>query len=45
MKVLLDTCVLSELNRENGLEAVRTAVEEIPEGDTFISVITKLQKE
>lgn len=40
MKVLLDTCVLSEVNRENGLEAVRTAVEEIPEEHTFISVIT-----
>ena len=35
MKVLLDTCVLSEVNRENGLETVRTAVEEIPEEHTL----------
>ena len=40
MRVLLDTCVLSELNRKNGSGNVRQAVSELPEGATFISVVS-----
>ncbi len=40
MRVLLDTCVLSELNRKNGNPSVRRSVEEIAQDDLFLSVIT-----
>lgn len=40
MKVLLDTCVLSELRREAGNPAVRKAVESFADPDLSISVLT-----
>lgn len=40
MKTLLDTCVLAELRRPEGLLEVKAAVSEIPEADLYISVIT-----
>ena len=40
MKVLLDTCVISELHRANAEPKVRSAVESLGEADTFLSVIT-----
>jgi len=40
MKVLLDTCVLSELRRSNGNPHVREVVESIPDTDIFLSVLT-----
>ena len=40
MRVLLDTCVLSELDREGGSDNVRQAVSELPEGATFISAVS-----
>ena len=40
MKVLLDTCVLSELRRSDGNPRVRMAVENCPDSDLFISVLT-----
>ncbi len=40
MKVLLDTCVLSELNRAQGSQSVRLQVMQIAEEDTFISAVT-----
>lgn len=40
MRVLLDTCVLSELRHPKGLSAVRDAVAAIPDDQLFISVIT-----
>lgn len=40
MRVLLDTCVLSELRRKNGSEAVKKAVETISAEDLYVSVIT-----
>lgn len=40
MKVLLDTCVVSELRRENGNPAVRKAVESLADSDLYVSVLT-----
>ncbi|HEU5023235.1 MAG TPA: type II toxin-antitoxin system VapC family toxin [Bryobacteraceae bacterium] len=40
MRVLLDTCVLSELQDPRGSAAVRNTVESIEDGDLFISVIS-----
>ncbi len=41
MRVLLDTCVLSELNRQDGgLKEVRDAVSQISDDAVFISVVT-----
>ena len=40
MKVLLDTCVLSELRHPKGNPAVRRAVEVLGEEDLFISVVS-----
>ena len=38
MRVLLDTCVLSELRHPKGSPAVRAAVEALNEEDLFVSV-------
>lgn len=40
MRVLLDTCVLSEIRQPDGNRNVRRAVEEIADEDLYISVIT-----
>lgn len=40
MRVLLDTCVLSELYKPSPLETVRQAVLDIPDENLYISVIT-----
>jgi toxin FitB len=40
VKTLLDTCVISELQRENGNPAVRKAVTAIAPGDLFLSALT-----
>ena len=40
MRVLLDTCVLSELRHPKGHRAVRQAVEALNEEDLFVSVIS-----
>lgn len=40
MKVLLDTCVISELRRANAEPKVRSAIERLDEADTFLSIIT-----
>ena len=40
MKVLLDTCVLSELQRPNGNPAVKEAVGKLADDDIFVSVLT-----
>lgn len=40
MRVLLDTCVLSELRRNIGSEAVREAVSSISDENLYISVLT-----
>jgi predicted nucleic acid-binding protein len=40
MKVLLDTCVLSELRRSDGDPRVRKAVEDLPDSDLYVSVLT-----
>jgi predicted nucleic acid-binding protein len=40
MKVLLDTCVLSDLRRSDGNPRVRITVENYPDSDLFISVLT-----
>ena len=40
MKVILDTCVLSELNRAQCPESVRRQVEAIAEEEIFISAVT-----
>lgn len=40
MRVLLDTCVLSELYRPAPQEAVRVAVDLLPDEHLFLSVIT-----
>ena len=40
MRVLLDTCVLSELYKPAPLEAVRDAVVALPDENLYISVIT-----
>lgn len=41
MRVLLDTCVLSELNRQGGgAQQVRQAVSELADGAIFLSVVS-----
>lgn len=40
MKVLLDTCVLSDLRRSDGNPRVRMSVENYPDSDLFISVLS-----
>ncbi len=40
MRVLLDTCVLSELRKPQADVGVRQAVDEIPDDDLFVSVIS-----
>ena len=40
MKVLLDTCVLSELRRSDGDPRVRKAVEDLPDSDLYVSVLS-----
>lgn len=40
MRVLLDTCILSELRHPNGNDSVRGAVSDLRTEDLFISVIS-----
>ncbi len=40
MRVLLDTCVLSEIRKPDGNRSVRRAVDEIADDDLYISVIS-----
>ena len=40
MRVLIDTCVLSELRKPQADAGVRQTVNEIPDEDLFVSVIT-----
>ncbi len=40
MRILLDTCVLSELRRPKGHAAVRRAVEAADDRDLFVSVLS-----
>ena len=40
MRVLLDTCVLSELRRPKGHAVVRRAVEAVDDRDLFLSVLS-----
>ena len=40
MNSLLDTCVLSELRRPDGIPAVKAAVAEIPDEGLYLSVLT-----
>ena len=40
MRVLLDTCVLSELRKPQPDSGVCQAVDELPDGDLFMSVIS-----
>ena len=40
MRVLLDTCVLSEIRKQNGHPGVKEAVGKLKSSDLFISVIT-----
>jgi len=40
VRVLLDTCTLAEVNRQDGLPQVKQAVAAVPDEDLFISVIT-----
>jgi toxin FitB len=40
VRVLLDTCVLSELRKPKADAGVRQSVDEIPDDDLFISVIS-----
>ncbi len=40
MRVLLDTCVLSELQRPNGSPAVKKAITALADDDIFISALT-----
>ncbi len=40
MRVLLDTCVLSEIRKPKGNQLVRRSAEEIADDDLFISVIS-----
>jgi len=40
MRVLLDTCVVTELRKPDGHAGVRTAVAELADGDLFLSVLT-----
>ncbi|MCH7919095.1 MAG: type II toxin-antitoxin system VapC family toxin [Planctomycetes bacterium] len=40
MKVLLDTCVISEIRRPKGSPQVRARVDQLADADLFLSVIT-----
>lgn len=40
MRVLLDTCTLAEVRKVDGNPAVRAAVQEVPDSDLFLSVLT-----
>ncbi len=40
MRVLLDTCVLSEIRRPDGNRNVRRAVDEIADDDLYVSVVS-----
>lgn len=40
MRVLLDTCVLSEIRNADGNRGVRRSVDEISDNDLFVSVIS-----
>ncbi len=40
MKVLLDTCVLSELQRAGGSDVVRNAISEFSDEELFLSVVS-----
>ncbi len=40
MRVLLDTCVLSELRQPKGHRGVRRAVDDLDDADLFVSVIS-----
>ncbi|MDE0422762.1 MAG: type II toxin-antitoxin system VapC family toxin [Gammaproteobacteria bacterium] len=40
MRVLLDTCVISEIRRPEARTSVRDAVARLPEEDTYLSAIT-----
>ena len=40
MKVILDTCVVSEIQRSQGRQQVRAQVERIADDDLYLSVIT-----
>ena len=40
MRVLLDTCVISEIRRPEARPAVRDALARLPEDDTYLSAIT-----
>jgi len=40
LRVLLDTCVLSELRRPKGHPGVRRAVDALNNGDLFVSVVS-----
>lgn len=40
MRLLLDTCVLSEIRHPRAEPRVRAAVEEHPDGELFVSVLT-----
>ncbi len=39
MRVLLDTCVISELGRQQGNARVRASIERLDDADLFLSVI------
>lgn len=40
MRILLDTCVISETRRPEARTSVRDAVAQLPEEDTYLSAIT-----
>jgi predicted nucleic acid-binding protein len=40
LNIILDTCVISEIQRKQGLEVVKKCVSEIPEENLYLSVIT-----
>ncbi len=40
MRILLDTCALSELRKPDGHRSVRRAVDEIADDDLYISVVS-----
>ena len=40
MRVILDTCVLSEIRHPQGKKSVKDAVDTLPDEDLFVSVIT-----
>ena len=40
MRILLDTCVLTEVDKENGLPSVKAAVARVAASDLYLSVLT-----